>query len=160
VNHLVKIGTENCQAYLDQILEIEERAFRSPWSIKAFKSEIKNPASNLWALTSGNTLLGYVCFWMFDSEIQIINIAVHPDKRGQHLGCHLLMEIIETSISHGMRNIWLEVRPSNLAAKRLYRKFGFQEVGCRPRYYTDTNEDAILMALDLSQKESCHMASN
>jgi ribosomal-protein-alanine N-acetyltransferase len=160
VNHLVKIGTENCQTYLGQIIEIEKLSFQSPWSINAFQSELKNPVSNLWALTSDNILLGYVCFWMFDSEIQIINIAVHPHKRGQRLGYHLLTAIIETSISHGMRNIWLEVRPSNLAAMRLYRKFGFQEVGRRPRYYTDTNEDAILMALELSQKESRHMASN
>jgi len=160
VNRLVKIGTENCQTYLEQVIEIEKLSFQSPWSINTFESEIKNPISHLWALATDNTLLGYVCFWMFDSDIQLINIAVHPNKRGQRLGQLLLNKIIRTSITHGMQNIWLEVRPSNLAAKRLYRKFGFQEVGRRPRYYTDTNEDAILMILELSNRESCHMAFN
>ena len=42
---------------------------------------------------------------------------------------------------------WLEVRPSNASARALYKSFGFKEVGRRPRYYEDTNEDAILLAL-------------
>ena len=157
---LIEITAENYQNYLDQIIEIENVSFPSPWSINAFKAEIKNPNCHLWGLTKGKVLLGYICFWMFDSEIQVINIAVHPQNRRQSLGYHILTKTIETSISKGIKHIWLEVRPSNLPAKRLYEKLGFKKVGRRARYYTDTNEDAIVMSLALSQKETWRMVSN
>jgi len=158
--HLIDITKENYQNYLDEILEIENVSFPSPWSINAFKAELKNPNCHLWGLTEGKVLLGYICFWMFDSEIQVINIAVHPQNRRQSLGYYILTKTIEASLSKGIRHIWLEVRPSNLPAKRLYEKLGFIEVGRRPRYYTDTNEDAIVMSLTLTEKETLRMVSN
>lgn len=160
MNRLVKIAGGNIDIYIDQILEIENLSFSSPWSINAFRSEVVNPKSHLWVLTEDKATHGYICFWMFDNEIQLINIAIHPHKRGRRLGYHLLKKMIETSISQGLRFIWLEVRPSNQAAKSLYVKLGFQEVSRRPRYYTDTNEDAIVMALELSQKNGFQLASS
>ena len=141
-------------------MEIENLSFISPWSINAFKTEVANPISHLWALTADKNLLGYICFWMFDSEIQVINLAIHPQKRGHRFGYLLLAKMIVTGISKGMQNVWLEVRPSNLAAKSLYEKLGFEEVNRRRQYYTDTNEDAIVMALGLTQKEHYYLASN
>ena len=157
---LIEITTENYQDYLDQILQIENVSFTSPWSINAFKAEIKNPSCHLWGLTTGKVLLGYICFWMFDSEIQVINVAVHPKNRRQSLGYYILTKTIEASLSKGIRHIWLEVRPSNLPARKLYEKLGFKKVGRRPRYYTDTNEDAIVMSLALTEKETLRMVSN
>ena len=66
------------------------------------------------------------------------------------MGQFLLTRIIETGVSKGLKSVWLEVRPSNTAARSLYSKFGFQEVGRRPRYYRETNEDALIMYLELS----------
>ena len=80
-----------------------------------------------------------------------MNIAVTPSHRRNGLGSYLLIQMINTGISHGMRRAWLEVRPSNRAARRLYEKAGFKEIDRRPRYYNDTNEDAIVMSLSLSQ---------
>jgi [ribosomal protein S18]-alanine N-acetyltransferase len=147
----VKINAENYHLYIERILEIEDLSFPSPWSFRAFLEEIKNPISHLWVVVENKVLSGNLCFWMFDREIQIINLAVHPTKRNRGLGQYLLTKMIEEGISKGIPNIWLEVRKSNLAAKHLYEKFGFEAVGCRPRYYKETNEDAIIMALTLTE---------
>lgn len=157
---LVEITTEIYKPYLEQILEIENVSFPSPWSMKAFKAEIQNPSACLWALIEDEVLSGYICFWKFDSESQLINIAIHPERRQQGLGEYLLTEMIEDCISKAKHYVWLEVRPSNAAARRLYRKMGFEEAGRRKRYYTDTNEDAIVMSLPLSQRGSLRSVSN
>ena len=147
----VRINPDNFHLYIERILEIEDLSFSSPWSLLAFLEEIKNPISHLWGATENGILSGNICFWMFDREIQLINLAVHPKKRNRGLGHYLLTKMIEACIPKGIPKLWLEVRRSNLAAKRLYEKQGFKAVGRRPRYYTDTNEDAIIMALTLTE---------
>jgi ribosomal-protein-alanine N-acetyltransferase len=151
---------ENYHIYLDNILEIENRSFPAPWSQRAFIQEIENPISNIWALLADNQLVGYICFWLFDREIQLINIAVHPDETGKGLGHHLMTRMIETGLSKGSQYIWLEVRISNLPAKRLYHRLGFDEIGRRRGYYRETKEDAIVMGLPLQQKESVRRMAN
>ena len=128
MNQLVNIAQDNFPIYAEQILEIENLSFPSPWSINAFKVEIEKSISHTWALIAEKSLLGYICFWMFDSEIQVINFAIHPIKRGQRLGQFLLTKMIETGILKGLKYIWLEVRPSNLVAKSLYAKLGFYQM--------------------------------
>jgi [ribosomal protein S18]-alanine N-acetyltransferase len=157
---IVEITTKNFHVYIDQILEIENRSFVSPWSRDSFQSEMKNPASFLWALIVNEAVVGYVCFWVFDSEIQIVNIAVNLNQRGQGFGRFLLEKLIEVGITKGVRSVWLEVRPSNLTAKGLYQKLGFEQMGRRPRYYRDTGEDAIVMSLKLARKGVYPLASN
>ena len=154
------ITPENYHIHLDNILEIENRSFPSPWSQRAFIQEIENPISHIWVLLADNQLVGYICFWLFDREIQLINIAVHPDEKGKGLGRHLMTGMIETGLSKGSQYIWLEVRISNLPAKRLYHGLGFEEIGRRRGYYRETNEDAIVMVLPLQQKESVRRISN
>jgi ribosomal-protein-alanine N-acetyltransferase len=160
MSSLVTITKENFQPFLQKILEVEELSFPSPWSVHALKSEIENPISHLWALIMGKVLSGYICFWMFDREIQLINVAIHPHDRGKGLGHYLLKEMIETGISEGMQQIWLEVRPSNLVAKGLYERLGFEEAYRRPGYYPDTHEDAIVMGLNLSRQDPYRSISN
>jgi ribosomal-protein-alanine N-acetyltransferase len=149
-NHLIKISPQDLPVYAQQILEIENCSFPSPWGINAFKGELEKSISHLWALIADKDLVGYICFWMFDNEIQVLNLAIHPTNRRQHFGQFLLTRIIETGVSKGLKSVWLEVRPSNTAARSLYSKFGFQEIGRRPRYYRETNEDALIMYLELS----------
>ena len=148
--HFVAINKQNFHIYRHQLLEIENLSFPSPWSLNAFQTELDNKVSYIWALEEKNSLIGYICFWMFASEVQIINIAVHPDRRKLKQGSSLLNRLVEKSRSNGIRNIWLEVRPSNQPARNLYTKTGFKEIGKRPQYYPDTKEDAILMALEIT----------
>lgn len=157
---LVVVTRDNYHSFLDQLFEIEKLSFPSPWSLNALKSEIENPMSHLWALEVGDALSGYICFWMFDTEIQLINLAVHPRDRGKGRGHYLLKKMIETAVSKNMQYIWLEVRPSNLAAIRLYQRLGFEEGYRRARYYPDTHEDAIVMGLNLLKKGPYALISN
>lgn len=160
MNSMVRVTQANAESYLDGIMEIEKASFLSPWSRNAFVQELKNPVSHLWILLGQEKVEGYVCFWMFDSEIQLINVAVRPEKRGKGFGNHLLRDMIRTAMANGMRQVWLEVRMSNSPARRLYEKLGFVTVGRRPRYYRDTNEDAIVMSLGLSEREEDRRVSN
>jgi len=153
--HFIEIGPENFPVYAEDILEIERAAFPSPWSFNAFKAETEKDVSHLWILVSDSIVAGYICFWIQEMEIQLMNLAVHPERRGHHFGKLMLTRMIETGISKGVRNIWLEVRPSNLWARNLYREIGFFEVGIRPNYYSETNEDAIMMSLELPETGGC-----
>ena len=136
--------------FTDQILEIENSSFPVPWSARAFEEEITKSISNLWAIISEQRLLAYICFWMFDREIHILNFAVHPKKRNLGLGKLLLENIVKAGTAGGIEKIWLEVRPSNIPALSIYKKFGFNEAGRRKSYYSDSKEDAIIMALDIA----------
>jgi ribosomal-protein-alanine N-acetyltransferase len=148
---LLEITDRNARRYLDQIMEIENLSFPTPWSLRSFQAEIASAHSRLWILKSRKDMIGYICFWMFANEIQLINVAVHPFMRNKGFGGHLLAGLIKTGESKGIHALWLEVRPTNVSALRLYRKYGFEEVYRRPRYYRDTGEDAIVMSLILSE---------
>jgi ribosomal-protein-alanine N-acetyltransferase len=150
---LVKITEKNFLPFQHHILEIENSSFPSPWTLHAFRQELSRVISQFWALTVDEMLAGYICFWIFAGEIHLMNIAVHPKMRRKGFGVYLLTAMIEVGKSRAIGKAWLEVRPSNVKAQALYRKMGFREIGRRPRYYTDTNEDAIIMSLHLFQKE-------
>jgi ribosomal-protein-alanine N-acetyltransferase len=151
---LLRMAPENLEFYLERIYEIETLSFPAPWSSNAFRQEVKNPVSHLLGLLVNGTLQGYVCFWLFAGEIQLVNIAVHPKARGQGLGNYLLTKVLEFAASRSTQAIWLEVRLSNRTARSLYEKFGFAEVGRRRKYYTDNNEDAVVMSLNLAEKSA------
>jgi len=141
---------ENIESFLDSIFDIERGSFISPWSRNGFLQEVRNPISHLWVVMDEDGAAGgYICFWMFEREIQLLNIAVHPEKRGKGLGTHLLKEMIRIGTARGMEQVWLEVRTSNITARKLYENLGFVAVGRRPRYYQDTNEDAIVMSFKI-----------
>jgi len=147
---LVQVTVENHEFYLDRIRDIENLSFSAPWSLNGFLQELENPVSQLWALLSDNVLLGYFCFWAVREEMQLLDLAVHPTYRGLGHGRYLLTKMIDLALSRGISRIWLEVRVSGSAARRLYKKFGFAESGRRRNYYTDPAEDAIVMSHGLA----------
>jgi ribosomal-protein-alanine N-acetyltransferase len=146
---LVQVNLENHEFYLDQILEIENLSFSAPWSRKGFLQELENPLAQIWALMCDGILLGYLSFWVVREEMQLLDLAVHPKYRSRGHGSYLLARMIDFASSKGISRIWLEVRASGSAAKRLYGKSGFSESGRRKNYYTDPAEDAIVMSLRL-----------
>ena len=89
---------------------------------------------------------GYAIFWAAAQEMHIMNLAVHPRRRGQGIARRLLTEALVRARALGTGAAWLEVRPSNSAARALYESLGFEEMGMRPRYYQDNQEDAIILA--------------
>ena len=130
---------------IEDILEIEEEAFTTPWSEEAFKSEIKNNLAHYLVVEIDGRVVGYGGVWLIIDEAHITNIAVLQDYKGKGIGNKILTGLIEYSTSLGIRNMTLEVRESNFVARRLYEKHGFVSYGIRPKYYIDDNEDAIIM---------------
>ena len=94
-------------------------------------------------------IVGYVLFWLLSEEVDIHNIAVHPDFRRHGVGRHLLEEVVAAARRQKCIRVTLDVRRSNLPAQRLYRSFGFAMRGLRKGYYSDNGEDALIMALNL-----------
>ncbi len=93
-------------------------------------------------------IVGTVGFWLLYDEAHITTIAVRESHRGQGLGELLLHASIEMAVSLRSRVVSLEVRDSNHGAQTLYEKYGFQKAGVRRAYYTDNNEDAVIMTTD------------
>ena len=99
-------------------------------------------------------IVGYGGMWLMVDEAHITTFAIDPAWRRQHIGERLLLEFVDVAILRRAREMTLEVRLSNLPARRLYEKFGFRPVGVRPRYYSDDHEDALIMTtLPLSDVE-------
>lgn len=138
---------------IDAVREIDIRSFTLPWPRKAYHFELtENPVSYLWVAETYNSagqleVIGFIAMWLIVDEAHISNLATHPAYRGKGVAQELLQTALIFSIQHGARAATLEVRESNEAAQRLYRKFGFQVVGRRQAYYRDNNEDALLMTL-------------
>jgi ribosomal-protein-alanine N-acetyltransferase len=136
------------------VLEIERRSFPTPWSERAFVSELTHNAyAHYLVALRGARVSGYAGMWLILDEAHITNIAVHPLERGRGLGDRLLSELERRAAAQGCRRMTLEVRPSNAVAQALYRKHGFEARGRRPGYYSDTHEDAIVMWKDGLQPE-------
>ncbi len=98
--------------------------------------------------TDNLLLLGYAGLWFMADEAHLINIAVRGSYRQQGIGERLLISAIELALERNAHIVTLEVRPSSTAARALYSKYGFTEVGVRRGYYYDTKEDALLMTTD------------
>lgn len=137
---------------LPSVLAIERVSFPNPWPESTFRGEIQNRSISFpWVIVHepDHQIVGYVIFWKIGEEVQINNIAIHPDFRRQGLGEWLLRQVISKVKRDGAQYITLEVRQSNLAAQALYRKLGFKPIGLRRFYYSNPVEDALVMMLDL-----------
>jgi len=131
---------------IDEVLAIEQLSFRTPWSRKAFEGELmQNPLATYLVGRVAGKLVCYGGVWLFLGEAHITNVAVHPEARGQGYGEALCLALIAEAEQEGIFKVTLEVRVSNTVAQNLYRKIGFHSAGRRPGYYTDTNEDAVIM---------------
>lgn len=138
---------------LARVVEIDRLSFSLPWSENAFRFELlENPSSlslvaELETEEGSPSVVGYGVAWLIMDEAHIATIAVHPAHRQRGIAKRLLAEMLKAAIERGARLATLEVREGNLAAQRLYRRFGFENVGRRPRYYMDNQEDAIIMTV-------------
>ena len=90
-------------------------------------------------------VIAYLCAVLVADEAHLGNLAVHPAEQRSGVGQLLLDDLLRTAIRHGVARLTLEVRVGNDGAQELYRRFGFAPAGIRKNYYTETNEDAIVM---------------
>ncbi len=133
-------------ADIDEVLEIERLCFPTPWSREAFRIEIEqNRCAHYFVAVCQDKIVGYGGMWVIIDEAHITNVAVHPSYRGRGIGEAIMRSLIEAAISLGAVRMTLEVRVSNKIAQNLYEKLGFRAVGIRKRYYSNNNEDALIM---------------
>lgn len=125
---------------------IELVVFADPWSQRDFEDCVTSDATFLVAEEDG--VAGYVVALDAADEGEILNLAVAPDGRRHGLGRALVEEILDVLRERGVRQVYLEVRESNAAARALYAAQGFREVGRRPRYYRRPVEDAIVLRVN------------
>ena len=131
---------------LDQVLAIERVSFVTPWTRAAFCYEIEqNKVARCTVMHVGDRVVGYLCLWEIGHEIHITNLAVHPEWRRRGVGRRLLAFAMAESKARGVTLAFLEVRPSNAQAVKLYESLHFQVIGRRTGYYFDTGEDALVM---------------
>ena len=136
-------------ADLPAVHDIERASFSTPWPDDAYRAEIQtNRLATYLVARSGETLVGFAGIWLMVDEAHITTFAVHPDWRRQGIGERLLLTLLDVSLARHAREATLEVRLSNVAARRLYEKYGFRPVGLRPRYYSDNGEDALIMTTE------------
>jgi len=138
---------------LDEVLWVEQSSFRTPWTRPLFEEEFKNPElSHYLVARCQEHVVGYMGFWLIQNEAHITNLAVHPAFRRRKIAERLLRATMRLAITKGAPRATLEVRASNEPAKQLYEKAGFKMVAIRRKYYTDNNEDAMVMWIeDLSR---------
>jgi ribosomal-protein-alanine N-acetyltransferase len=140
---------------LERVKEIDQLSFSAPWPDSAYRYELnENPQSSLWvaedvSVRNQPRVLGMIVVWFIVDEAHIATLAVHPAHRGKGAAKRLIDATLREAYQKGMQTATLEVRSNNFAAQQLYRHFGFEIVGNRPRYYRDNNEDAIIMTLNL-----------
>ncbi|MBE6700511.1 MAG: ribosomal-protein-alanine N-acetyltransferase [Ruminococcaceae bacterium] len=131
--------------HIKEVAEIEKTCFSSPWSEGALKESLDSDFSHFAVYESDGKVLGYIGLYAVAGEGSITNVAVHPNARGQGIGKALVDYTIKKGEELSLEYITLEVRVTNVSAKKLYEKCHFKEVGVRRNFYTKPTEDAIIM---------------
>lgn len=163
---------------IPQVVAIDQRSFSLPWSASSYRFELTdNHASHFYVAVPAapppvrnfferlrrlgqpppRLVVGYIGYWLIEDEIHISTIAVHPDWRGQGIGDQLLRVALYQAAEAAAVMVTLEVRTSNLVAQNLYRKYGFEVVGRRKRYYRDNHEDALIMTVELAADQRAQL---
>jgi ribosomal-protein-alanine N-acetyltransferase len=143
------------EADLPRIMEIEAAGFLHPWSESLLRAELGQAWSRLLAAAApgaGSHILGYIIFWLVHDEVHVLNVGTAPEARRRGVARALMDEAVAVGRRQGGRLSTLEVRRSNTPAIALYRSLGYREVGVRPRYYAEENEDAIIMTLEFDPR--------
>ena len=137
---------------LPAVLDIERRSFAQPWSRAFFEKELATPFARLVVTVEEAVprpqVIGYTCRWRVTDEVHLLNVAVHPERRGLGHGRALVAAVVAEAEAARGRVVYLEVRAGNVIARRLYRQLGFKDLGVRRGYY-GPGQDAIVMELRL-----------
>ena len=137
-------------ADLDRVVENEVRAYAFPWTRGIFVECIE-ANHECWVWCSSERIIGHGVLSVGGGDGHLLNVCVRRDEQGHGYGRLLTLHMIDRAFQRGTRALFLEVRPSNLVAVRLYETIGFKEVGKRKNYYPSHlgHEDARVLVLDL-----------
>lgn len=135
-------------ADIEDVMALEALCFRTRWTREQFLLGLERGAFRIYGIRDNGPLVAYVAFSLIAREMEIMNIATHPEHRRKGYAARLLAKALETCRQEKAQEGFLEVRCTNLGAIDLYKKFGFTQVGTRKNYYPDNKEDALLFKLD------------
>ena len=132
--------------HLRSVLRIEGQVYPRPWTFGLFLSELALRTTRVYVVAKvGPTVVGYGGLMLTGSDGHITTIAVDPVWQRAGIGSRMLLALSRAGVSRGCTALTLEVRVSNEAAQALYRRFGYAPAGVRKNYYTESNEDALVM---------------
>ncbi|HZT13024.1 MAG TPA: ribosomal protein S18-alanine N-acetyltransferase [Candidatus Baltobacteraceae bacterium] len=133
-------------ADVKDVLRIEQQSFATTWPSNAFYQELhENKLAHYYVGRAGDRVVAYGGIWVILEDSHITTIAVAPEARGRKFGETLLLYLLEQAMERGASWMTLEVRETNVVAQALYRKYGFTTVSTRKGYYSDNNENALVM---------------
>lgn len=127
------------------VVDIERASYTMPWSEATFRGLLRRRDAEMVSAEADVGVIGYAAFWCVVDQGELGNVAVAANWRGSGIGARLVEEIINRASRRGVREIFLEVRPSNTVARNLYEQLGFRAVGRRRRYYQAPVEDALVL---------------
>lgn len=139
--HIIPMGLE----HLPMVLEMERCAYPDPWTLGMYRMELENAHSHLFVLLLEGELAGYAGFWLVLDEAHITRVTIAEAYRGRGHGRTLMTHLMQSAYDLGAALARLEVRESNMPARRMYEGLGFETEGKRLGYYQRTNENAVLM---------------
>lgn len=131
--------------HVPAVAEMERECFCDPWSEKSIAAELENPLAYWLVAVEQGKACGYVGSQTVLGETDMMNLAVTADFRRKGIAQQLVLRLISDLAAMGSHSLCLEVRQSNMAARDLYEKLGFVQVGKRPGYYFNPREDAIIL---------------
>lgn len=137
---------------LPAIAGLEKACFSDPWSAETIQHDFVDGPGQYWVAVQGEEVCGYFCLWFVADEVQLVNIAVHPDQQGQGIGSSMMEKVIREAKDRQAVYLFLEVRESNEPAIHLYEKYGLELRAKKEKAYSSPAESGRLMALDLGER--------
>ncbi len=143
----IRIARLDGESDLDGVLAVEAESFDNPWTRDMYTAELQRPSvCHLYVVhAAGHGVVGFCAFWLIADEIHINNVAVRPTFRSRGVGAALMTHVLDVAGRLGAARATLEVRESNVGARRFYERLGFGTRGRRRRYYTNPTEDALIL---------------
>lgn len=137
---------------LDAVIEIENDVYPFPWTVGNFHDALQAGYSG-WLLQLDGRTIGYAVVMMVLDEAHLLNISIAREVQGHGYGARLLQFVMQVGAAHGGRKLLLEVRLSNTRAIKLYRQFGFEQIGVRRGYYPAPvgREDALVLRREIGE---------
>jgi ribosomal-protein-alanine N-acetyltransferase len=137
-------------ADLTEVARLEKSLYAFPWSLGNFRDSV-TAGYECWTVTHGEAVIGYAVLMVALDEAHLLNVAIAAEWHNQGIGRDFLGHIVQVARGAGAQIVYLEVRPSNLSARHLYRRMGFQQIAIRPDYYPAIGgrEDALFLGLTL-----------
>ena len=137
-------------ADLSDVAHLEKSLYTFPWSLGNFRDSV-TAGYDCWTVTHGETVIGYAVLMVALDEAHLLNFAVTSEWQNQGIGRAFLRHMVQVARLAACEIVYLEVRPSNLPARHLYKVAGFQQIAIRPEYYPAVSgrEDALFLGLSL-----------